>query len=156
VSNLPLFAPDFSLPDTNNDVFALSSFRARCNVVLVLNRGFACPFCRQHLTELRREIERFTERQTLVVAIAPEQPDVVRAYWRREELPFVGLADPEHRVAALYRQEVNLFHSGRLPAIIFIDRSGKIRKTHYGSSNADIPTVENTLAVLTEINTAVR
>lgn len=150
--DLPALAPDFTLADTNNEPVSLSFFRGKYNVLLVLNRGFACAFCRQYMTQLRRDIARLTDYQTIVLVIAPEQPDAVRSFWRKEQLPFIGLADPEHNVAALYRQEANMFQSGRLPATILVDRAGRIRKTYYGSSAADIPTMDTIWTALNSIN----
>jgi peroxiredoxin len=83
---------------------------------------------------------------------AQEAERTDRDYWRAERLPFVGLADPEHTVARLYRQEVNLLRLGRMPAQLLADRQGRIRYQHYGHSMADIAINAEVLALLDQLN----
>ena len=84
--------------------------------------------------------------------MGPDREEVFRNYWAREELPFIGLPDPAHGVARLYRQEVNLFKLGRMPLNSVIDIAGRIRYIHYGSSMADIPRNEVFFNVIDELN----
>jgi peroxiredoxin len=141
-------APDFTLPDVTGNQITLSTFRGKRNILLVLNRGFACPFCRQHLAELRRGIDGLAARHTDVLVIAPEYPEAVSAFWQREQFPFFGFADPDHSVAALYHQEANMFRTGRLPAEFLMDRSGAIQYSHFGTTPADIPPLSEIFDVL--------
>ena len=73
-------------------------------------------------------------------------------YWANEKIPFIGLPDPEHAVAKMYKQEVNLFKLGRMPLNCVVDRTGYIRYAHYGASMQDIPTNEELLRVIDELN----
>ena len=73
-------------------------------------------------------------------------------YWENEKIPFVGLPDPEHRVARMYRQEVNLFKLGRMPLSCVLDQKGYIRYAHYGASMQDIPSNDELLNVIDELN----
>lgn len=79
------------------------------------------------------------KREAEIIAVGPDGPAAFRVYWRAERLPFLGLPDQGHRVALLYRQEVNLFRLGRMPLVTVIDRKGVIQYAHYGSSMSDIP-----------------
>ncbi len=74
------------------------------------------------------------------------------AYWRAERLPFIGLPDPDHRVALQYRQEVNLFKLGRMPLVMVMDPQGMIRYAHYGASMSDIPDPKILLDAIDQIN----
>lgn len=65
--------------------------------------------------------------------------EAVRRYWADHGLPFAGLADPGHRTARLYGQEVRLLTLGRVPLLILIDQHGVIRWTYYSRSMADFP-----------------
>lgn len=67
-------------------------------------------------------------------------------------MPFIGLPDPDHRVALQYRQEVNLFKLGRMPLNCVVDPKGYIRYAHYGASMQDIPSNEELLQVIDELN----
>jgi len=73
-------------------------------------------------------------------------------YWKNERIPFIGLPDPEHRVARMYRQEVNLFKLGRMPLNCVIDANGYVRFAHYGASMRDIPSNEELLDVIDQLN----
>ncbi|PKN69558.1 MAG: thioredoxin peroxidase [Deltaproteobacteria bacterium HGW-Deltaproteobacteria-12] len=91
------------------------------------------------MAQLRRDYEKFKQLDTEIIVVGPEKAEAFRDYWAKEDLPFTGLPDPEHRVLKLYGQEVKLFKLGRLPAQMLIDKSGKVRFVHYGHSMADIP-----------------
>ena len=88
------------------------------------------------------------KRNAEVIVIGPEGPEAFAKYWEKEQLPFVGLPDPEHFVLKLYGQEVNLFKLGRMPAQVIVDRDGFVRWIHYGHSMSDIPSNEELLALL--------
>jgi peroxiredoxin len=145
-------APDFQLVDTHGYPVTLSTFRGHVNVVLIFNRGLSCPFCRRHLAELRRAAGEFEARQAVILVLDPDRPDQIRDYWGREDLPFPGFADGGNKVASLYRQQVDMYRDGRLPCAVIVDRGGRIRFRHDGSSAPDVPAVETLLAALDEIN----
>lgn len=88
------------------------------------------------------------KRDAAIIAVGPDGPTAFRLYWRAERLPFVGLPDPEHRVALLYRQEVSLFKLGRMPLVMVLDREGAIRHAHFGASMSDIPENRTLLSVI--------
>jgi peroxiredoxin len=106
------------------------------------------------MAQLRQDYQQFVDRDAEVVVIGPDDEQAFRDYWRRESLPFVGLADPTHAVAERYGQEVNLLLLGRLPALMVIDKAGQVRYKHYGGAISDIPPSREILAVLDELNQA--
>jgi len=91
------------------------------------------------MAQLRQDYQQFVKLNTEIIVAGPEKADAFRDYWAKEDLPFIGLPDPEHSVLKLYGQEVKLFKLGRLPAQMLIDKSGKVRFVHYGHSMTDIP-----------------
>lgn len=104
------------------------------------------------MAQLRQDYPRFVERQAEVLVIGPDSPAAFRDYWQAERLPFPGLADPDHTVAKLYRQEVNLLRLGRMPAQLLVDKQGRIRYQHYGHSMADIAINAEVLTLLEQLN----
>lgn len=104
------------------------------------------------MAQLRRDYSLFAERDTDVVVIGPENAAAFSKYWKTHSLPFVGLPDPTYTVLKLYGQEVNLFKLGRMPAQVLIDRAGTARFAHYGHDMSDIPSNEEALALVDEIN----
>jgi len=71
-----------------------------------------------------------------------------KEWWDEHQMPFTGIADPEHTIAVLYGQQVKLMKLGRMPARILIDKIGQIRYSHYGESMADIPKTEEMLSLI--------
>jgi len=94
----------------------------------------------------------FTGRGAEIIAVGPENMQSFQRYWINENIPYIGLPDPNHRVARLYRQEVNLFKLGRMPLNIIVDIDGRIRYVHFGSSMSDIPDNETFLNVIDHLN----
>ena len=104
------------------------------------------------MAQLRQDYKKFTSRQAEVIAIGPEDAGSFARYWNDNRMPFPGLADPEHIVAKLYGQQVKLLKLGRMPALVVVDREGRIRYRHYGDSMSDIPPDEEILSLLDELN----
>ena len=103
---------------------------------------------------MRDEYSQFTNRGADVLAVGPDSATAFRIYWSSQKIPFVGLPDPGHAVAARYKQEVNLFKLGRMPLVMVVDSHGMIRFAHYGASMSDIPTNEELLDVIDQLNSA--
>lgn len=104
------------------------------------------------MAQLRLDYQKFVERETEVIAVGPDSEKAFREYWEKNELPFTGLADPDHNVAQQYDQEVNILKFGRVPAQLIIDKTGTVRYVHYSNSMSDIPDNEEILELLDAIN----
>jgi peroxiredoxin len=104
------------------------------------------------LARLRDQYDQFTRRGVEILAVGPNPPATFVQYWQNERIPFIGLPDPDHRVALKYRQEVNLFKLGRMPLSCVIDANGNIRYAHYGASMQDIPSNDDLFQVIDELN----
>ena len=104
------------------------------------------------MAQLRQDYQEFVERDSEVLVVGPDTARAFKDYWERENLPFVGLADPNHIVANRYGQEVKLLKFGRLPAMMVIDKQGMVRYRHYGASMQNIPPNSQILALLDALN----
>lgn len=104
------------------------------------------------MAQLRQDYGEFVKRQTQVIVVGKDSPEVFRAYWQEHDLPFVGLPDPKASVLKLYGQEVKLFKFGRMPAQVIVDKRGQARYVHYGHSMSDIPENAELLTLLDRIN----
>jgi len=100
------------------------------------------------MAQLRQGYEKFVALDTEILVAGPEKAEAFKEYWAKENLPFIGLPDPEHKVLKLYGQEVKIFKLGRMPAQVMIDKSGKVRFVHYGHSMMDIPENKELLDLL--------
>jgi peroxiredoxin Q/BCP len=104
------------------------------------------------MAQLRQDFDEFVKRGAEVIAIGPEAEEAFSKWWREHDMPFVGLADPDHSVSKLYGQQVKIFKLGRMPAQLIVDKKGMIRYKHYGSSMSDIPENGEILAILDDLN----
>ena len=104
------------------------------------------------MAQLRQHYDAIRERDAEVVIVGPEKPEAFRKYWEKERLPFVGLPDPDHRVAKLYGQQVRLLKLGRMPAMVVVDKDRRVHYRHHAKSMSDIPPTEDVLAVLDGLN----
>jgi peroxiredoxin Q/BCP len=100
------------------------------------------------LAQLRQHYDEFVSRDAEILAIGPDIGSVFRLYWGRENIPFIGLPDPGHTVAEQYGQEVSMWKLGRMPALMIVDKKGRVRFTHYAENMRDYPTVPEMLQVL--------
>jgi peroxiredoxin len=103
------------------------------------------------LARLKDNYREFTRRGAEILAVGPDGVGAFGLYWRAQGLPFIGLPDPDRKVALRYKQEVNLFKLGRMPLVTVVDVDGKIRFAHYGSSMSDIPDNSALLEVIDKI-----
>ncbi len=103
------------------------------------------------MAQLRRDHSLFQERDTIVVAVGPEEQEPFTEYWEKNRMPFTGIPDPEHKVADLYGQQVSVVKLGRMPAQMIIDKQGVLRYVHYANSMKDIPSNEEIIRLLDEI-----
>ena len=104
------------------------------------------------MAQLRLDYDQFDKRQTIIVVVGPEDRERFAEYWKKNDLPFIGLPDPKASVLKLYGQEVNLFKLGRMPAQVIVDKHGVARFVHYGHSMSDIPDNSELFELLDEIN----
>jgi thioredoxin-dependent peroxiredoxin len=144
-------APDFALADFNGNLVRLSDYKGKNNVMLVLNRGFAWPFCREHLAQLHRDQEQFADRGTVIISIGPDDANSFKNYWQKNNFSFIGLPDEQFSVLKLYGQQVKLFKLGRQPAQMVIDKQGVLRYVHYGHSMKDIPSNDELFGLLDQL-----
>ncbi len=104
------------------------------------------------MAQLRQDYQQFEQRQTAVVVVGPEDAKAFARYWTENDLPFVGLPDPEHRVLKLFGQEIKLFKYGRMPAQVLVDKAGMARFVHYGHDMSDIPSNQEILGLIDGLN----
>jgi peroxiredoxin Q/BCP len=105
------------------------------------------------MAQLRQDFDEFVKRETRVVVVGPEDAKAFKAYWVKNQLPFIGLPDPKASVLKLFGQEVNLFKLGRMPAQVIVDKQGIARFAHYGHSMSDIPENQELFKLLDQMKT---
>lgn len=101
---------------------------------------------------MKKDYKEFGSRKATIVVIAPHSTEKVAEYWKKEELPMIGVPDEDGKLAELYGQEWKLLKLGRMPALFAIDRKGTLVFAQYGKSMSDIPKNSEMLKVLDGIN----
>lgn len=104
------------------------------------------------MAQLRQGYPEFVSRDAEIIVVGPENAPAFKSYWTAENLPYIGLPDPQKTVLRLYGQEVNLFKLGRMPAQVIIDKAGIARYVHYGHDMTDIPTNQEIISILDQLN----
>jgi peroxiredoxin len=85
--------PPFDLPDESGHLVSLSSLIRSGPLVISINRGHWCPYCKldlQSLAEIYSEIRRLG---ALVISIMPDTAQYTAGYVARNNLPFPVLSD---------------------------------------------------------------
>ncbi len=103
------------------------------------------------MMQLHHDYGKFVEKNTVIVAIGPENAKAFKKYWDDNELEFFGIPDEKHTVLKMYGQEVNLFKLGRMPAQMLIDKKGMLRFVHYGHNMQDIPQNEEIFTLIDQL-----
>ncbi len=85
--------PDFHLPDQDGHLVSLESLLAEGPLVLSINRGHWCPWCRLHLRALAEVHDEARKLGAQVVSIIPETIAYSRRLVTDNALPFQVLTD---------------------------------------------------------------
>ena len=97
---------------------------------------------------MRQDIKQFTDKNAQVVVIVPHEAKKTKSYWEKENLPLIGIPDPDGTLGKLYGQEWNLIKLGRMPALFIIDQKGTIAFAQYAKNMSDIPENNHILQIL--------
>ena len=103
------------------------------------------------MAQLRQDYPEFVKRDAVVIAIGPEDKASFTHWWLKHKMPFIGIPDPEHKVADLYGQQVKVLRLGRMPELVVVDKQGNMRFKHLGKAMSDIPSDKEVLALLDEL-----
>ena len=89
-------APDFSLPTVDREGFvSLADYRGRSPLLLTLNRGLWCPFCRRHIARLGGSRAKLRAVGVETLAVVATKPERARLYLRFRPTGVPLAADPE-------------------------------------------------------------
>ena len=104
------------------------------------------------MAQLRQDFQKYSDQDTVILVVGPENQAAFQRYWQEHNLPFIGLPNPDHSVLKMFGQQVNLFKLGRMPAQVVIDKQGMARYVHYGDAMSDIPSNTDLLAFISMLN----
>jgi peroxiredoxin len=127
-------APPFVLPDQEGETVALLEYRAKQLVLLLFVRGDWCPSCHIMLRVYEKHVEKFKDKNVLVMAIGPDPVGVNKAMVKKLNLDYKILADEKQEALKAYgvQYQDNMagtkFETGiPMPASILIDKAGVVQ-----------------------------
>ncbi|QMV41351.1 thioredoxin-dependent thiol peroxidase [Cohnella cholangitidis] len=120
--------PDFELPATNGGTIRLRDYRGR-KVILYFYPKDMTTACTQESCDFRDANATFEDKNAIVLGISTDELKRHYKFIEKYELPFLLLADTEHRVCELYGvwQEKQLYgrkYMGIVRSTFLIDEKG--------------------------------
>jgi peroxiredoxin Q/BCP len=94
-------APAFSLPASNGETVALKDFVGK-TVVLYFYPKDDTPGCTREACDFRDAVKKFTRKDAIVLGVSPDSLRSHDKFIAKFDLPFLLLADEDHKVADAY------------------------------------------------------
>lgn len=125
-------APDFSLPDAAGTVHALRDYRGRW-VVLYFYPADDSPGCTTEACQFRDVHAELEAAGAVVLGVSPDDPASHARFRDKYGLPFILLADVDHRVAESYgvwqlKTSYGRSQMGVVRSTFLIDPDGRIAR----------------------------
>lgn len=113
-------APGFCLPTVKGSQVCLQDFHEDCSLVLFIARDNDCPGCRELLQEFALRQQDYQAQDAKIIAILPEQPNILAQQPDIAKLPFPVLADGKVNVRDAYASLMREGMVGPQDSMIFI------------------------------------
>ncbi len=144
-------APEFSLPDEKGKYHKLTDFRGKY-LVLYFYPKDDTPGCTKEACNFRDDYSVYKTADLEIIGISPDSSESHAKFKDKYSLPFLLLADKDHKVCNLYgvwgkKKFMGREFDGVLRTTFLIDKEGKIIKTFEGVKPA-----EHSQEVLAEFN----
>jgi len=125
-------APAISLETDSGEPFTLSSLKGK-NVVLYFYPKADTPGCTKEACEFRDTSKKFSKANTVIVGVSPDVSKAQAKFKDKFDLPFLLLADVEHKTCEDYGvwKEKSMYgkkYMGVERTTFVIDPKGKIKK----------------------------
>lgn len=127
-------APDFKLPASNGEEIQLSDFKGK-NVVLYFYPKDMTPGCTTQACDFRDRHGDFEEQNTVIVGVSPDPLARHDKFIEKYGLPFLLIADEEHKAAEMYdvwklKKNFGKEYMGIERSTFIIDKEGIIQKEY--------------------------
>jgi peroxiredoxin Q/BCP len=96
-----MLAPEFTLEASNGEAVKLSDFRGK-NVVLYFYPKDMTPGCTTEACDFRDQVQQFEEVNAVILGVSPDPINRHQQFAEKYGLPFLLLADTEHKAADVY------------------------------------------------------
>ena len=95
-------APDFRLPDQNENLINSQDVLKKGPMILTFYRGVWCPYCNLDLSNLKRHLSVLEESNATLLSISPQIAKYNAEIVERQRLPFDLLSDKGNEIAAAF------------------------------------------------------
>lgn len=125
-------APAFTLPDASGNMVSLSDFAGK-TVVLYFYSKDGTAGCTRQAQAFRDAYDEYLKNGIVVIGVSKDSSESHRKFIEKNSLPFILLADPEHKVLTAYEvwKEKNMYGKkvmGTLRATYIVGPDGVIKK----------------------------
>lgn len=95
-------APDFSLPASNGETVSLQDFVGK-NIILYFYPKDMTPGCTTEACDFRDQHSQFSDLNTVILGVSIDSLQRHQKFIDKHGLPFLLLADEQHKAAESYR-----------------------------------------------------
>lgn len=125
-------APDFELAASNGENVKLSDFLGK-NIVLYFYPKDMTPGCTTEACDFRDKHESFAELNAVILGVSPDAMNRHDKFIEKYDLPFLLLADEEHKAAEAYdvwklKKNFGKEYMGIERSTFVIDKDGQLVK----------------------------
>ncbi|WP_284141583.1 MULTISPECIES: thioredoxin-dependent thiol peroxidase [unclassified Virgibacillus] len=127
-------AVDFTLPNQQGEQVTLSDFRGK-HVVLYFYPKDMTPGCTTEACDFRDQYKSFADVNAVIIGISPDPIEKHQKFIDKHALPFMLLADEEHKVAEQYgvwklKKNFGKEYYGIERSTFIIDKDGIVQKEY--------------------------
>ncbi|WP_163971037.1 thioredoxin-dependent thiol peroxidase [Oceanobacillus halotolerans] len=127
-------APNFTLPNQDGELVNLSDFRGK-HVVLYFYPKDMTPGCTTEACDFRDAQKSFQDLDAVIIGVSPDPVERHQKFIDKHDLPFMLLADEDHKVAEAYdvwklKKNFGKEYYGIERSTFIIDKEGKMRKEY--------------------------
>lgn len=126
--NVGDLAPDFSALSSKSTTFNLNTALKDGPVVLIFYRGFWCPVCNQHLSQLQDSLQLIKNKGVQIIAVSPEKPEYLQKTEEKTNAEFTILYDENYRIAKSF--DVNYKPTSVQLMTFNVALGAQIKKSH--------------------------
>jgi peroxiredoxin len=125
-------APLFNAMDADSNHFSLKDALNKSPVVLIFYRGFWCPVCNEHLSNLQDSLQLIEEAGAKIIAVSPEKPEYLEKMSEKTGATYTLLYDEDYKIAGAYDVSFKPTSMQLFTYNVFL--GGKLKKTHSDDS----------------------
>jgi len=131
---LNVAAPNFQLEASNGETLELADFHGK-NVVLYFYPKDMTPGCTTEACDFRDQFESFAELNAVILGVSPDPNSRHQKFIEKHGLPFLLLADEEHKAAEAYgvwklKKNFGKEYMGIERSTFIIDKNGNLVKEY--------------------------